>query len=167
MRLRPYKKCDDKYIINWFDDEKKFQMWSAGDYNYPLNQEQLHKHRQRFEENENAWLLSMLDEDGIPVGHVAIKNVNYKRNTAYIGFIVVDPQKRGKGYGKELVNLITRYIFEILKIDEVTLYVYDQNPIAKKCYESVGFKQTTIEKAQFEYKNEKWDRYLMIKNKEY
>ena len=109
----------------------------------------------------------MLDEDGIPVGHVAIKNVDYKRNTAYIGFIVVDPQKRGKGYGKELVNLITRYIFEILKIDEVTLYVYDQNPIAKKCYESVGFKQTTIEKAQFEYKNEKWDRYLMIKNKEY
>ena len=49
----------------------------------------------------------------------------------------------------------------------MTLYVYDQNPIAKKCYESVGFKQTTIEKAQFEYKNEKWDRYLMIKNKEY
>ena len=26
MRLRPYKKCDDKYIINWFDDEKKFKM---------------------------------------------------------------------------------------------------------------------------------------------
>ncbi len=22
MRLRPYKKCDDKYIINWFDDEE-------------------------------------------------------------------------------------------------------------------------------------------------
>lgn len=167
MRLRPYKKCDDKYLVNWFDDEKKFQMWSAGDYTYPLDHQQLQKHREKFEENENAWLFSMLNEEGIPVGHVAIKNVDYEKNTAYIGFIVVDPKQRGKGYGKKLVDLITKYIFEILKINQVTLYVYAQNPIAKKCYESVGFEEGGLEVAQFEYQNEKWNRYLMIKNKEY
>ena len=165
MRLRPYKKCDDKYIINWFDDEKKFQMWSAGDYNYPLNQEQLQEHRQRFEENENAWLFSMLNDEGTPVGHVAIKNADYKLDSAYIGFIVVDPEQRGKGYGKELVNLITKYIFDILKINKVTLYVYAQNIGAIKCYESVGFKQESVEISQFNYKKEKWDRYLMVKTK--
>lgn len=167
MRLRPYKKCDDKYLMTWFNDEKKFQMWSAGDYTYPLDYQQLQKHREKFEENENAWLFSMLDEDGKVVGHVAIKNVDYRKNTAYIGFIVVDPKQRGKGYGKKLVDLITKYIFEILKINQVTLYVYAKNPIAKKCYESVGFEEGGLEVEQFQYKNEKWDRYLMIKNKEY
>lgn len=166
MRLRPYKKCDDKYLKIWLNEEKIFQMWSAGQYQFPLDDKQLQKHRQEFEKNENAWLLTMLDEYAIPVGHVAIKNADYQKNTAYIGFIVVDPKKRGRGYGKELVNLITKYIFEILKIDQVTLYVYAQNTIAKKCYEAVGFKEKDIEIAKFKYKNEKWDRYLMVKNNE-
>ncbi|WP_455544473.1 GNAT family N-acetyltransferase [Intestinibacter sp.] len=165
MRLRPYKKCDDKYLMKWFDDERKFQMWSSGDYEYPLDEKQLQKHREKFEQNENAWLFSMLDDQGILVGHVAIKNADYKQGVAYIGFIVVDPEQRGKGYGKNLVNLVIDYIFDILKMNKVTLYVYDQNPGAKKCYESVGFKEEGLERAQFEYKEEKWDRYLMVKYK--
>ncbi|MBU5337207.1 GNAT family N-acetyltransferase [Intestinibacter bartlettii] len=165
MRLRPYKKCDDKYLMKWFNDEEKFQMWSAGEYKYPLDEKQLQKHREKFEENENAWLFSMLNDEGRLVGHVAIKNADYKLDSAYIGFIVVDPEQRGKGYGKGLVNLITKYIFDILNINKVTLYVYAQNTGAIKCYESVGFKQQGIEISQFNYKKEKWDRYLMVKSK--
>ena len=140
-------------------------MWSAGIYKYPLDEKQLAKHRQSFEEDENAWIFMMLDDEGTPRGHVAIKNADYKANTAHIGFIVVDPEQRGKGYGKELVNLITKYIFDILEMDRVTLNVYDVNPAAKKCYESVGFKEQILKKAEFEYKEEKWDAFFMAKNK--
>ena len=75
MRLRPYKKTDEKYLLKWFDDERKFYMWSAGIYKYPLDEKQLTNHRQTFEDDENGWIFMMLDEVGIPIGHVAIKNV--------------------------------------------------------------------------------------------
>ena len=107
----------------------------------------------------------MLDQDGTPIGHVAIKNVNYKANSAHIGFIVVDLEQRGKGYGKKLVNLITKYAFDILNVDRVTLNVFEVNPVAKKCYESVGFKVESRKKAMLKYNDEEWDAYFMIKNK--
>lgn len=165
MRLRPYKKTDEKYLLKWFDDERKFYMWSAGIYKYPLDEKQLSKHRQTFEDDENGWIFMMLDEVGIPIGHVAIKNVDYKANSAHIGFIVVDPEQRGKGYGKKLVNLITKYAFDILNVDRVTLNVFEVNPVAKKCYEFVGFKVESRKKAMLKYNDEEWDAYFMIKNK--
>ena len=50
--------------------------------------------------------------------------------------------ERGKGYGKKMVQMATKYAFEFLGAEKVTLGVFDNNPSAYHCYKAAGFKET-------------------------
>ena len=63
------------------------------------------------------------------------------------------------------VNLVTKYAFDILNVNRVTLNVFEVNPGAKKCYESVGFEVEARKNAMLKYNDEEWDAYFMVKNK--
>lgn len=41
------------------------------------------------------------------------------------GFVIVDDIKRGQGYGKEMLQLALKYAFEVLKVNKVTLGVFE------------------------------------------
>ena len=56
-----------------------------------------------------------------------------------LGFVIVDDSKRGKGLGKTLVSMAVDYAFCKLEATKVSLGVFENNPAAIRCYESVGF----------------------------
>ena len=58
-----------------------------------------------------------------------------------LGFVIVDDSKRGKGYGKEMIRLALKYAFEIMKVEKVTIGVFENNASAYHCYQSVGFRE--------------------------
>lgn len=60
-----------------------------------------------------------------------------------MGFIIVDPGCRGKGYGREMVRLALQYARLCLGLDFVTLGVYDCNEPARRLYEAEGFVKAT------------------------
>lgn len=166
LRLRPFKLCDAPYLLQWFQDEKSFTMWSANKFTYPLTTEQLIEYKNRFDEDPNAWIFVALDEDGTPVGHFSMRNADYKKQSIHLGFIVVDTTCRGKGYGKEMVSLAIQYATEILKMTRVTLGVFGNNEAAHNCYKSIGMVDEEFHPAFFDYKDEKWDLYDMAYIKE-
>lgn len=55
-------------------------------------------------------------------------------------FLVFDPNAVGKGYGKEIVRLLTGYAFERLNAHRVWLGVNAHNLRALKCYLDCGYK---------------------------
>ena len=142
MRLRPYKPSDARYVVSWWDgvDEESFIKWSCGKFAYPLTMEQMEAHfRHWCLDEENGWLMTALDEKGVPVGHFIMRLADYEVESIRFGFIVVDPNARGKGYGKEMIRLALKYAFEVLGMKCATLGVFENNPSAKACYEAVGF----------------------------
>lgn len=53
LRLRPYKKCDAKYVVSWIKDELTFKKWSADRINiYPLTAEALNEHYAEQDQND-------------------------------------------------------------------------------------------------------------------
>ncbi len=166
LRLRPYKKCDAKYLLNWINDEKLFSMWSANKFQYPLTEAQLEKYREKFENDENGWIITAIDEKGISVGHFFMTGADYLKGSIHMGFIVVDPKIRGKGYGKEMLELAIKYAFEILRVARITLSVYDTNPSAHNCYKSVGFVDENYIEKNFPYKDELWGTHYMAIEKQ-
>ena len=73
------------------------------------------------------------------------------------GFVIVDDTKRGMGYGKEMLQLSLKYAFEILKVEKVTIGVFENNPLAYFCYKSVGFKDVQTDSYEYySFMNEKW-----------
>lgn len=72
--------------------------------------------------------------------------------------VIVDNKLRGKGYGREMIQLALRYAFEITGAELVQLNVFIENQDAKRCYESIGFVERCITKDAFVYKDEAWSR---------
>lgn len=142
MRLRPYKPSDAKNLLSWWKEvpEEIFVMWSNGKFEYPLTMKQLEAYFQTWcVDEERGWLMTALDETGNPVGHFIMRLADYEAESIRFGFIIVDPNARGKGYGKEMIRLALKYAFEVLGMKRATLGVFENNPSAKACYEAVGF----------------------------
>lgn len=163
LRLRPYKPCDAEKIVTWIQDEVGFAKWSAGILEYPLTAEGLNAHYKAQENNEDYWTMVAFDESGV-VGQFIMRFVEGNKKSIRLGFIIVDSSKRGKGYGKGMLELALKYAFEILKVEEVTLGVFKNNPSACKCYQSLGFEEVGIE-GTYEILGEQWVCQELIRRK--
>lgn len=157
LRLRPYKKCDAEYIVNWINDEVAFRKWSADRYNkYPITAEDINNHYQNYANADNFFEMTAFDETGV-VGHLIMRFVDEDKKILRFGFIIVDSTKRGKGYGKEMIQLALKYAFEILKVDKVNLGVFENNGAAYNCYKSVGFKDICVQEVEcYKVFGEEW-----------
>ena len=92
------------------------------------------------EEPDNFYSLTAFDESGI-VGHLILRYRGAEKKEMRIGFVIVDDTKRGKGYGREMIQLALKYAFDLFRAERVTLGVFDNNPSAYRCYKAAGFQE--------------------------
>lgn len=159
LRLRPYKNCDAEYIIKWIQDEKIFFQWSADRIGqYPITAEKLNAHYEEIKDSNSFWQMTAFDADGIPRGHFIIRYTDDTLQTIRLGFVIVDDSLRGKGYGKQMLQMAIRYAFDFLQVDKITLGVFANNPGAYYCYKAAGFQEIEEEKHfEFTIGDEKWE----------
>lgn len=157
LRLRPYKKCDAKYIAGWIKDEVSFRKWCADRFDrYPVSADDINAHYDACAEADNFYEMTAFDENGV-TGHLIMRFTDEEKSILRFGFVIVDDEKRGLGYGKEMLTLALRYAFEILKADKVTLGVFENNMPAYHCYKAVGFRGVPQDEAEyFEILGERW-----------
>lgn len=74
----------------------------------------------------------------------AMENLNEIR----LGFVIVDDEKRGQGYGKEMISLAVQYAFDFIKVNKISLGVFENNSAAIECYKSCGFKIVKLENVE-------------------
>jgi len=162
LKLRPFKNCDAKKIVSWCKDEKSFRQWCSDRFeNFPISEDDIIK---KYVENngdcpeeDNFFPMTAFTSEQI-VGHLIMRYTNPQKTVLRFGFVIVDNSFRGKGYGKQMLKLAMDFAFNILKVEKVTLGVFDNNPAAYLCYKSVGFKETHMEKQiLLDILNEKWN----------
>lgn len=108
LRLRPYQDTDADTILTWPMDEKAFYQWTAGKLGeYPLTKE-------RFSQLKALTRFTLLDEKEV-AGFFTLRNPQNTPEEVRFGFVIVDPRKRGRGYGKEMLRLGLKYAFEIYR----------------------------------------------------
>lgn len=139
MRLRPFKKEDAPIILSWIKDKTAFRKWCADRYPvYPAKPEEMTAQYAA----DNVHPFTAVDDEENVVGHIMLRYPNPSEPIIRFGFVIVDNSLRGKRIGKQMLLLSiqkARYEFGAKKI---TLGVFDNNPAALHCYESVGFKVT-------------------------
>lgn len=148
LRLRPYKDCDAQYIVKWIKNEFAFRQWSADRYErYPITSADMNSYYQKDNSNDNIWGMTAFNEAGV-VGHFTMRFPNDNRNELRLGFVIIDDEQRGKGLGKEMLNLAIRFAFEFVKVSKVTLGVFENNLAAIQCYKSCGFKEVPLQNVE-------------------
>ena len=161
MILRPYKPQDAKTIISWIKDERALRLWSSDRYGaYPVTAENMNYKYMECNgdcaEPDNFYPMTAVCEDGI-VGHLILRYTDKEKKVLRIGFVIVDDSKRGKGYGKHMIQMAIRYAFEMLQAEKVTLGVFENNPSAFYCYKAAGFLEIeTDRKFVYEFESEQW-----------
>lgn len=149
LRLRPYKACDAEIITAWLKNEYAFRQWSADRYDkYPICADDMNTYYDKERNNANLFAMTAFDETG-PVGHFTMRYPQAENlDEVRLGFVIVDDEKRGMGYGKEMVTLAVQYAFDFLKVKKVSLGVFENNQTALHCYRACGFTEVSVEKTE-------------------
>ena len=139
--LREYTSDDAFTILGWILDEKMFRQWSADKYKaYPAKPEDMNGFYDEVRKNGGTPFLFC--DEGKVIGHFLLRPLsNEEVKTVRLGFIIVDSTVRGKGFGRKMLELALDCAFKNFDCKRVTLGVFENNPKAKKCYESLGFTQ--------------------------
>jgi ribosomal protein S18 acetylase RimI-like enzyme len=99
------------------------------------------------ESDLSAIFVAELGGELIASGYVLEKEAKdyLKHNRyAYLGFMYVKPEHRGKGVSKEILAALLNWAKE-RELTEVRLEVYSENSSAIKAYEKAGFKPLLLE----------------------
>ena len=153
IRLRPYKKCDAARIAAWVRDEEVFHNWGGDRFgSYPVSPEVIDRkytlENGDCEEPDNFYPWVAFDDEHGVAGHFIMRYLNGSNRIWRFGWVIVDPDIRGKGYGTQMLRAGLRYAFEILGAEKVTIGVFENNDSAHRCYQKVGFadRETVVRK---------------------
>ncbi|MBE6813402.1 MAG: GNAT family N-acetyltransferase [Ruminococcaceae bacterium] len=141
LRLRPYNEKDAETILSWNKDERAFYKWSAGVMGeYPITKEQ-------FGFVNNLMAFTAIDDDEV-IGFFTMRRPTASFDELRFGFVIVNPEMRGKGYGKGMLQLGLKFAKDIFGAQKVSLGVFENNESAYYCYKSVGFKNVILENTE-------------------
>jgi RimJ/RimL family protein N-acetyltransferase len=108
----------------------------------------------------NQHLFAIHADDQL-IGTTSLMQVNGKNRAATLGISVADPAARGKGYGREALELLVEFGFLELNLNRIQLYVMEFNEGARRLYERVGFKlDGTLRQSVFR-EGRFWDEHVM------
>jgi GNAT superfamily N-acetyltransferase len=111
-----------------------------GDFNY-------YDLRKMIESEEAEVVVAEIDGQLVGSGHARIlpaKPYNQFDKYAFLGFMYVVPEHRGKGINRLIIKRLVEWSKE-KGLPEVRLQVYSENESALSAYEKVGFKKHLIE----------------------
>ena len=151
MTLRPFTIDDAPFILSWIKDITAFRKWSADRYpSFPPKPEDMLAQY----ESDVIFPFTAIDDEGKVVGHIMLRYPDPSKTVIRFGFVIVNDNLRGKGCGKQMLQLAIKKAMNEYGAKKITLGVFDNNPSAFHCYESVGFKVTGVDTYQID--GEEW-----------
>jgi RimJ/RimL family protein N-acetyltransferase len=87
-------------------------------------------------------------EDGQLIGVAYVVGISPYNRRCMIGVTIGNRNYWGKGYGREALEMLLRYVFEDLGMHRVSAETYEYNPAWKKLVEATGF---TLEGTERDY----------------
>ena len=156
MKLRKFEISDAPIIFSWIEDKTAFRKWSADRYPvYPPKPEDM-----LAQYDETVYPFTAVDENDKVVGHFILRYFEPTKTILRLGFVIVDNSQRSKGLGKQMLHLAIQKAKDDFDAKKISLGVFDNNPSAYHCYQSIGFK--TVESRVSIIDNEEWMAKEMI-----
>lgn len=79
---------------------------------------------------------------GEPIGQINYNEVDLREKRVNMDVLIPETHNHCHGYGSEAIWLLTRHIFQDLRLNICSIEVSPHNPKAIRAYEKVGFGET-------------------------
>ncbi|MBT2691152.1 GNAT family N-acetyltransferase [Bacillus sp. ISL-47] len=159
IKLKFFTEEEFKLLISWITTPELMVQWSGAHFKFPLDQEQLIKYSSfANQENSTEYIYKVIEADSDEIiGHISLGRIDRVNESARIGKVFISPAARGKGYASEMIRQILAIAFNELKLNRVSLGVFDFNRGAIKVYEKAGFQKEGLLRQTNKVKNEYWN----------
>lgn len=136
--LSPINLEDCEMYVKWLNNPNITQFLDCND-----NLITLSKERELLEKlaNEEFTLAIVKKEDDTLLGNIGLTKIDYKNGKAELGIFIGDEDNLSKGYGSEAIKLMLGFAFNEIRLHNVMLTVFSNNPRAIKAYTKCGFKE--------------------------
>ncbi|MCF6296423.1 MAG: GNAT family N-acetyltransferase [Flavobacteriaceae bacterium] len=145
--LRPLKKEDWKKSLIWRNDLELTSLVMS--HAFPITENlEIEWYDNLLREKSNEKIYFAIDElNGNFIGIVYLTEINWIHGTCKFHILIGEKVDQGKGYGKEVLSLIQKYVFDILNLRKIILEVIETNTRAINLYKNFGFRvEGTLEK---------------------
>ena len=152
---------DFDIIKNWITDERTHMLWCANRIQYPMNKATFTDFLKEISDKFGDAPYVAVDDTDKAVGFYAY-SVNTNTKEGMLKFVIVDPDKRGKGIAGEMLERTVATALADKNVQAVQLNVFSVNEPARKCYQKIGFVERNVTKEAVKYGSESWDRINML-----
>jgi ribosomal protein S18 acetylase RimI-like enzyme len=151
-RIQRFDKLYAPVVARWVTSDDELR-WLAPSSTPPLTAAKV----AAWQEPDGCGFLLFGSRAAEPVGYGELKPMPREPDHYWLGHVVVDPQVRGQGIGRQLVRELTAYAFRNLGVQRLSLVVFPDNLVAVRCYRRAGFQRISEEyhrfgKTETEYK---------------
>lgn len=94
-------------------------------------------YEKRLEDEEQTFFA--ITVEGVVIGTIGLHHRNRRNSTSEFGIGINHPDYVGKGYGRDAIQVLLRWAFQVQNYRRIWLTTTSNNPRAIKAYEACGF----------------------------
>jgi len=119
-------------LMAWFPDAGSINIWGGPAFRYPFDRESFHADCRR---NEYSSFCLKNAAGNL----AAFGQMGHRYGRSHLARLVANPDMRGQGVGRRLLEEMIAVAREKPDVDEMALFVYKDNEPAYRCYLALGF----------------------------
>jgi RimJ/RimL family protein N-acetyltransferase len=136
--------------------------WAGPGYGSPLTADRLREYNAEYNSPGGSQFIYIIMLDGAMIGTVQLLRIDRVAGTAVVGrFLIGDEALRGKGLGRQALQLISQKGFQEFGLKLLVLNVYEHNAGAIACYEKTGYRKTAHTTDAVQAESGFWSSYRM------
>ena len=136
--LRAVERSEQPLLAALFNDLET-QLAGGGD---PPRPESLAEIEKIFDDGlskKSANLFLGIEADGKLIGTCGLRDFDETARVCCLGIGIGDKEYRGRGYGRDAINVLLRWAFRYRNMNKVCLDTHSKNERALRCYRACGF----------------------------
>lgn len=162
IRLRPLKIQDLEKTMEWRNNIELIKLTQGVRFPKTLEMDkEWFDHALNDKSNRNIYFGIDERETNNFVGIIQLNSIDYISGIAEFGIVIGDLNIQGKGYGKEAMNILFDYSFNVLNLRKISLKVIVINERAILLYKNSGFLEEGRLKEHVYFDNEYHDVIVM------
>jgi diamine N-acetyltransferase len=151
IRLRAIEPDDEDILFKWENDQK---IWQVSNTLTPFSRHILRQyldqaHLDIFQAKQLRLVIEAIEPEK-PVGLIDLFEFDPHHQRAGIGILIGESSEWGKGYAKEALKILLKYVFTVLLLNQVYCSIDESNTASLNLFKNAGFRITGIK--------EKWNR---------
>jgi len=160
VRLTAVMPGDLSVITRWWSDSGFLRLYNTSPA-APRNEDQLSRRFDLSQTSHDVYLFAvrLLDEDEL-IGLLEFDGIDWAHRTTFVSIGIGEEGNRGRGYGREAMELGLAFAFNELNLHRVCLTVFSYNEPAIVLYERLGFMREGVYREHLERDGRRFEMYL-------